>query len=137
MAVKDNANISIDIKLADKALLEDINNNLKSLLKALEGREKWESVQAPREADAVGTNEPKAEAEAEAPAEAEGVKEEKKTEPTVTTTQLQKMAIELSAQGRKVEVRDIVKAYAEKISELPEDKLEEVMSRLEELKNGK
>lgn len=136
MAVKDSASISIDIKLADKALLEDINNNLKSLLKALEGKEKWESVQAPWEADAVGTNEPKTE-EAEAPAEAEEVKEEKKTEPTVTTAQLQKMAIELSAQGKKVEVRDIVKAYAEKISELPEDKLDEVMSRLEELKNGK
>lgn len=135
MTVKDSARISIDIKLADKALLEDINNNLKSLLKALEGKEKWESVQAPWEADAVGTNEPKAEAEAEAPAEAEEVKEEK-TEPTVTTAQLQKMAIELSAEGKKVEVRDIVKAYAEKISELPEDKLEEVMSRLEALRDG-
>ena len=134
MAVKDNASISINIKLADKALLEDINNNLKSLLKALEGKKKWEPDQAPWEADAVGTNEPKA--EAEAPAEAEEVKEEK-TEPTVTTAQLQKMAIELSAEGKKVEVRDIVKAYAEKISELPEDKLGEVMSRLEALRDGK
>ena len=134
MAVKDNASISINIKLADKALLEDINNNLKSLLKALEGKKKWEPAQAPWEADAVGTNEPKT--EAEAPAEAEEVKEEK-TEPTVTTAQLQKMAIELSAEGKKVEVRDIVKAYAEKISELPEDKLGEVMSRLEALRDGK
>lgn len=132
--VKDNASISIDIKLADKALLEDINNSLKSLLKALEGKEKWEPVQAPWEADAVGTNKPKA--EAEAPAEVEEVDEEK-TEPTVTTAQLQKMAIELSARGKKVEVREIVKAYAEKISELPKDKLNEVMSRLEVLRDGK
>lgn len=83
--------------------------------------------------------EPKAEApevftpdEPETPAEPAV---EEKPEPVVTVTHadVQRKVVELSAAGKKEEARAIVMAYAVRVSAIPEDKLVEVMTKLQAL----
>lgn len=66
----------------------------------------------------------------EKPAEAEKQPEA----PTVTHADIQRKVVELSAAGKKAEVREIVTAHAKKVSDLPEDKLVEVWEKLNALK---
>lgn len=47
-----------------------------------------------------------------------------------TVADVQQKVVALSAAGKKVEVREIVTAYAERVSAIPADKLDEVMSKL-------
>lgn len=63
------------------------------------------------------------------------VKEEK---PKLTVDDLRKKAVELSAAGKKAEVREIVKKFADRVTAIPEDKYEEVWVKLSKLegKNG-
>lgn len=53
--------------------------------------------------------------------------------PTVTVSDVQQKVVALSAAGKKAEVRDIIHAYAVKVSGIPEDKLAEVMGKLNAL----
>ena len=46
---------------------------------------------------------------------------------------IQKRVVELAAAGKKAQVREIVKSYAERVSEIPEEKLAEVLGRLNAL----
>lgn len=43
---------------------------------------------------------------------------------------IQQKVVALSASGKKAEVREIVKSYAEKVSAIPADKFGEVMAKL-------
>lgn len=43
---------------------------------------------------------------------------------------VQQKVVSLAAAGKKPEVKEIVEAYAERVSLIPEDKLDEVMSKL-------
>lgn len=43
---------------------------------------------------------------------------------------IQKKVVELSAAGKKDQVREIVKTYAPKVGAIPEDKCDEVMAKL-------
>lgn len=54
----------------------------------------------------------------------------KKEEPTVKREDVQKKVVELSAAGHKGAVRTIINAYAERVSDIPEDKLAEVYDKL-------
>lgn len=63
-------------------------------------------------------------AEAAAPTTAE-------PEPTVTHDDILKKVITLSAAGKKQEAREIVNAYAAKVSDIPAEKLAEVAERLD------
>lgn len=51
-------------------------------------------------------------------------------QPTVSHADIQRKVVTLSAAGKKAEVREIVTKYAKKVSDLPEDKLVEVMDKL-------
>lgn len=53
--------------------------------------------------------------------------------PKVDRADIQRKVVELSAAGKKAEVRAIVMAYADKVSGIPEDKLAEVYGLLREL----
>ena len=53
--------------------------------------------------------------------------------PTVTVSDVQQKVVALSAAGKKAEVRDIIHAYAVKVSGIPEDKLAEVLEKLNAL----
>ncbi len=56
--------------------------------------------------------------------------EDKPEAPQVSTSDIQRKVVELSSAGKKAEVREIVKAYADKVSTIPEDKLGEVWQKL-------
>ncbi len=71
----------------------------------------------PAEPPAVTTPEPEKPAEAEISAQ-------------FTKSDIQRKVVSLSAAGRKDEVRNIVKAYADRVSAIPEDKVDEVMAKL-------
>lgn len=43
---------------------------------------------------------------------------------------VQQKVVSLAAAGKKAEVKEIVNAYAERVSAIPEDKLDEVMDKL-------
>ena len=72
--------------------------------------------------------EPKAEPtpEPEQPAAKEDV-------PAVTLSDIQQKVVALSAAGKKAQVRDIITAYASRVSAIPEDKVGEVWQKLTEL----
>ena len=55
------------------------------------------------------------------------------TRPIVSKADLQKKVVGLCAVGKKAEVRAIVMEYASKVSEIPEDKRNEVWDRLSDL----
>ena len=44
--------------------------------------------------------------------------------------ELQKLVVDLCAKGKKDQVREIVNAYAKKVSDIPEDKRNEVYAQL-------
>ena len=50
--------------------------------------------------------------------------------PTVTHDEIMRTVVKLSTAGKKAEVKAIVTAYAEKVSAIPEDKLQEVADKL-------
>lgn len=70
-----------------------------------------------------------------APAEPETPVEvaEAPTAPKYTMTDVQQLVVSLSAAGKKDQVREIVKAYAERVTRIPEDKFGEVMDKLNAL----
>lgn len=56
--------------------------------------------------------------------------QEPETAPQVSRADIQQKVIQLSAAGKKAEVREIVTAVATKVSDIPEDKLAEVWAKL-------
>lgn len=66
----------------------------------------------------------------EAPAES------KDEGPVVEKADIQKLVVTLSAADKKDQVREIVKSYATKVSDIPEDKLGEVFAKLSALQEG-
>lgn len=90
-------------------------------------------VEAPKnaveeaEAETAQTDDPVAETpteETDAPAPAL---------PTIDRAELRAKVIELSAKGLKEKVRDIVRAYAQTVPEIPEDKVSECYAKLVKL----
>lgn len=82
------------------------------------------------------TEEPTAPAEAtptetptEEPVPAETPAEEP-TAPTVSRAEVQQKVVRLAATPKKAQVREIVNQYAPKVSDIPEDKLAEVLDKL-------
>ena len=49
---------------------------------------------------------------------------------TVDKSDIQRKVVELSAAGKKAQVRDVITAYAAKVSDIPEDKTAEVWQKL-------
>ncbi len=78
--------------------------------------------------------EAKAESEATAPPEEETPTAETPTQPTtekkVDRAELRAKVIELSAKGLKEQTRDIIRAYAQTVTAVPEDKVTECYEKL-------
>ena len=55
------------------------------------------------------------------------------TAPEYKLSDIQQKVVALAAAGKKAEVREIIKAYAPKVSELPDEKFGEIMAKLAEL----
>lgn len=56
--------------------------------------------------------------------------QEPETAPQVSKADIQQKVIQLSAAGKKAQVREIVTAVATKVSDIPEDKLADVWGKL-------
>lgn len=88
------------------------------------------------DAPAAPAEEPKPEAvEPVTPAEETPAQtDETPAAPTVTVAEVQRKVVELSAAGKKEAAREIALAYGnKKVSDIPEDKLGEVMAKLNAL----
>lgn len=86
-------------------------------------------AKAPTEAPEKPQEAPKPEAD-KVPAEEPNAAQ---AENAATLADIQKKVVALSAAGKKAQVRDIVKAYAERVSLIPEDKIPEVWDKLNAL----
>lgn len=76
---------------------------------------------------------PKAETPKETQPEPEKPTQPEKTAPTVTVEDVRSKVIQLNGTGKKAEVFAIVKAYASKVTDIPADKLAEVLDKLNAL----
>lgn len=120
MSVPNNITMTIELCAEDRARLDNI-------LAALAGSHTCKCAGSPAPVEVVA---PVTEAvpavevytpEAESPAEAKY---------TPSFDELQRKVLALIAAGKKPEVREIVKSYATKVSDIPEDKLAEAWERL-------
>lgn len=130
--------ITIELCAEDRARLDNI-------FKALEAIVGHGLALDPKEAAAPTEEEPKVEAPKPAPVEEPKQAEPAKPEPVeapaeptpapaaapkVSTEELQSKVVQLVRTGKKDEARAIVTEYAKSVSEIPEDKRAEVLSRL-------
>lgn len=128
-----NITVTVELCAEDRARLDKIFEALTTNVAgyAVGQFEQYLTRMAPAPAlttEAVEYNQPTEDtAEPETPAEAQ---ETAKAEPSVSKADIQRKVVELSSAGKKAEVRDIVKAYADKVSTIPEDKLSEVWAKL-------
>lgn len=106
--------ITIELCAEDRARLDHINVNLTELIMRVMGN------QAPDMGEVLPKAEP-------VPFEQEAPKQEA---PRYKLEDIQQKVVALSASGKKAEVREIVKSYAEKVSAIPADKFGEVMAKL-------
>ena len=86
------------------------------------------------EAEKPAEKAPKVELPANTQPQPEPVKEEAK--PTATKAEIRSKVVALVGAKKKAEVEAIIKAYAPSVTELPDDKLDEVMQKLTELEKG-
>lgn len=92
--------------------------------------------EAPQESLGDAAEASKAETPTTTPAEAERPAQKETAAPAAASVaEVQKKVIELATKGPewKAKVRDIVKQYAERVQLIPEDKLGEVLTKLNEL----
>lgn len=119
--------VTINLSAEDRARLDSILDALRnsrvdcercaaSVAEMFSGRQAPAAVEAPAE-------EPEA-VQAEPP---------KENVPQASVEDVQAAVVRLTAAGRKAEAREIVRAYAERISAIPEDKLCEALQRLQAL----
>ena len=134
-----SATITIELCAEDRARLDHINVNLTELILRVMGSQKIDTGEvlrraAPELAGKLAEQHPVTEPFEELP-KAEPVPFEAPEPPKPETPQykledIQQKVVALSAGGKKAEVREIVKSYAEKVSAIPADKFGEVMARL-------
>lgn len=124
-------NITIELCAEDRARLDRIAE----LLEAFKGG--TNPAQAPKKAEAPATTQaepkkaPEAKAAAQEPKKAEAPAQPvAEAAPEVKLEDVQRLVVELATNGKKAEARDIVKSYAERVTEIPADKYPEVFHKL-------
>lgn len=130
--------ITIELCAEDRARLDHINVNLTELIMRVMGNQAPDMGEvlpkaAPELAEKLAAQHPVADPFKELP-KAEPVPFEqeapKQEAPQYKLEDIQQKVVALSASGKKAEVREIVKSYAEKVSAIPADKFGEVMAKL-------
>lgn len=138
--------IIIELCAEDRARLDKIIEGLAhrpNCDSCVQSALKWpEIVKKDKPAPTTTAQEPVEATESESRPEAPAV-EETPTEPTeeaeapvitIELTDLQNKVVELARKGLKDQVRDVVKAYGvERVSQIPEDKRAELMTKLNAL----
>lgn len=131
-----SATITIELCAEDRARLDHINVNLTELILRVMGSQKIDMGEvlrkaAPELAGKLAEQHPVTEPFEELPkAEPVPFEQPMPETPQYKPEDIQQKVVALSASGKKAEVREIVKSYAEKVSAIPADKFGEVMARL-------
>ena len=131
-----SATITIELCAEDRARLDHINVNLTELILLVMGSQKIDMGEvlrraAPELAGKLAEQHPVTEPFEELPkAEPVPFEQPMPETPQYKPEDIQQKVVALSASGKKAEVREIVKSYAEKVSAIPADKFGEVMARL-------
>lgn len=131
-----SATITIELCAEDRARLDHINVNLTELILRVMGSQKIDMGEvlrkaAPELAGKLAEQHPVTEPFEELPkAEPVPFEQPAPETPQYKPEDIQQKVVALSASGKKAEVREIVKSYAEKVSAIPADKFGEVMARL-------
>lgn len=131
-----SATITIELCAEDRARLDHINVNLTELILRVMGSQKVDTGEvlrraAPELAGKLAEQHPVTEPFEELPkAEPVPFEQPMPETPQYKPEDIQQKVVALSASGKKAEVREIVKSYAEKVSAIPADKFGEVMARL-------
>lgn len=143
--------ITIELCAEDRARIDAViaalenRPNCEGCVKAaleMTERAKAEAPKAETEEETPTTTPPEADTPAETPAEypieeppfdVPGENAPEPDAPKVDRADVQRMVVELSAAGKKAEVKEIVMAYADRVSAIPEDKLAEVFEKLNKL----
>lgn len=126
--------ITIELCAEDRARLDHINVNLTELIMRVMGNQAPDMGEVlQKAAPELAAQHPVADPFKELP-KAEPVPFEqeapKQEAPQYKLEDIQQKVVALSASGKKAEVREIVKSYAEKVSAIPADKFGEVMAKL-------
>lgn len=127
--------ITIELCAEDRARLDGILEALKShnCKGCVEAAVNYTAAQMAAPVEPVA---PVAEANEEPKAEPAPEPEQpavKEDAPAVSLSDIQQKVVTLSAAGKKAQVRDIITAYASRVSAIPEDKVGEVWQKLTEL----
>lgn len=127
--------LTIELCAEDRARLDGILEALKShnCKSCVEAAVNYTTAQMAAPVEPVApVSEAKEEPKAEPAPEPEqpAVKEDA---PAVSLSDIQQKVVTLSAAGKKAQVRDIITAYASRVSAIPEDKVGEVWQKLTEL----
>lgn len=131
--------VNVELCKEDRERLDKILTALQSLHCETCVQSALSYYQAGQTAEPVAPAQPAAPATPEAPAapaaEPEPVKAEEPAAapapaPVHTKADIQRKVVELSAAGKKDKVREIVTAYAAKVSAIPDDKIDEVWDKL-------
>lgn len=131
-----SATITIELCAEDRARLDHINVNLTELILRVMGNGAPDTGDVLRKAATelagkLAEQHPVTEPFEELPkAEPVPFEQPAPEAPVYKPEDIQQKVVALSASGRKAEVREIVKSYAEKVSAIPADKFGEVMARL-------
>ena len=126
--------ITIELCAEDRARIDAVI----AALEKLPNQAKAKAPKAKAKEEPQATTTPEAEAPADYPLDPPpfDVPEQDAPEqdaPKVDRADVQRLVVELSAAGKKAEVKEIVTAYADRVSAIPEDKLSEVFEKLNKL----
>lgn len=127
--------ITIELCAEDRARLDGIlealtQHNCKGCVEAAVNYTAAQMAAPVEPVASVSADEAEPKAEPAPEPERPAVKEDA---PAVSLSDIQQRVVTLSAAGKKAQVRDIITAYASRVSAIPEDKVNEVWAKLAEL----
>lgn len=132
--------ISIEFSTEDRARLDKLQATLEAIGESIGAKALFVELGTGGDESAEAATAPQSKPEAPTPTtnQAEAKSPEKEatapqSAPSVKLADIQSLVVSLSAKGKKAEVRDIVKAYADRVTALPEDKWPEVYKKLKAL----
>lgn len=119
-------NVTMNLSTEDRARLDRI-------IAALENSGTLYQAPAAQEPEKPAEMTPEVEPQVNTQPEPEPVKEEAKPAPTATKADIRTMVVKLVGAKKKDGVEKIIKSFAPSVTDLPDDKLDEVMAQLKAL----
>ena len=129
--------VTVELSGEDRKVIAELGNKLDAILAAIPAAHNCDGcVQAALTVAGVGKKQPQEEPQPE-PEVVVTPEPEAQPEPEkkIERSDIQQKVVALSAAGKKDQVREIVKSYAERVMAIPEECLGEVWEKLQALEN--